>query len=407
MSKLHTLVFGILLLICSSNRSLQVGSQAIEEDEVDFPSDEEEDIEQGDDLHFHADMYGVEQREEDVSEDSEEDWDEHDHDLYSELNAADLEEQDVEEEDWFLTEEDIQQPKCRDDAYMDCAEVEQSGDCSKEKTGILATSRRNLCPVTCGMCKIEENAVWLERDCFDYSQDIHVFFHSQEPELYDFVGIYPASFNLVEQPELLLKAHMWLTTCGGLHEYCKAAKGGLLFGNVGPSDQTTWNYFPLESGDYKAALSRGDDPHEHVVESKIFTAKGEGHSCSGGCQDLISTDKNCYTHQVDTIQVTFENCSPHEEDLIAIYKYDESPGEMEPLLWLGTCGTQECTGVVAYDILLFGPRLPNEAGRSTWPLPPGDYTAHLMKFIPGANHGEPSAQTAFKVREQCQTTAGL
>eukprot|EP00980_Cylindrotheca_fusiformis_P001408 scaffold345_cov134-Cylindrotheca_fusiformis.AAC.19 len=395
----------LLLLAFLSHSALQLHAEELE-DEEDFPSKEDEDVVADDDLPFQADMYAVEQNDiEKGSEDSEDsvDWDEYDHDLYSdELNGNDLEE----EEDWFLAEDAIQQPRCRDDAYIDCKEVSKAGDCSMSRTGILATSKRNLCPVTCGMCQVEENDVWLEHDCFTYSQDIHVFFHNEEPEKYDFVGIYPASFDLRGQPELLLKPHMWLTTCGGLHEYCKAAKGGLLFGNVGPSDETTWKYFPLVPGEYKAALSRGDDPHELIVESTIFTAKPEGHGCDDGCQDLVSTDKDCYT-QVETIRVTFENCSPHEEDLIAIYKYYERPGDEEPLMWLGACGSQDCRGLVSYDILLFGPRPPNEAARTTWPLPPGDYTAHLIKFNAGANHAEPVAQTAFNVREQCLNTANL
>jgi hypothetical protein len=413
MNKLHSSIFSLFLLILLSTTAPQVRAQEeeIEEEEGDFQYEEEEDFEQGDDLPFDADMYDVERKEGDEasgdSEDSD-DEEEHDFDLYSELNAEDLEDtlEEDDEEDWFLTaEETNKEPKCRDDSYMECVEVEQSGDCSKNNTGILATSRRNLCPVTCGLCHMEANAVWLEHDCFQHSEDIHVFFHNKEPELYDFIGIYPADYNLQEQPELLLNAHLWLTTCGGLHEYCKTAKGGLLFGNLGPSDQTTWNFFPLVPGDYKAALARGDDPHELIVESQVFTAKPEGHACYDDCKHLISADKECYTHQVDTIQVTFEYCSPHEDDLIAIYQYDEKPGDMEPLLWLGTCGTQQCTEEVAYNVLFFGPRLPNESARTNWPLPPGDYTAHLMKFVHGANHGVASAQTAFKVREQCQTNA--
>ncbi|KAL3942173.1 MAG: hypothetical protein SGBAC_003598 [Bacillariaceae sp.] len=383
----------LLLLIAS----LVAHVNALEVEEREYPVEIDEDIEYGDGK-VDGDI---------PEEDYADDQYIHDTGLYIPIHEAGEDEEDGSkaEEDWFIADQDTNHPRCRDDPYINCEEVQESGDCDPEKTGILPTSRRNLCSVTCGICAVEEDAVWLEYKCYEYGEDIHVFFHNHKPTVQDYVGIYPAAYDFSKHPELLFEAPMWLTTCGSLEDGCKAAKGGLLFGDLGPSDEVAWNFFPLSVGDYKAVLARGNETIEVVSESDIFRANPLGRSCNNDCQDLIHTDVECYNSGVDTIQITFENCNPHEENLIAIYKDDEAPGEIEPLLWLGTCGTQECVGEVAYDILLFGPRSPDEAARTSWPLPDGDYKAYILQYAPGANHGIPAAETSFIVRKQCAGTS--
>lgn len=206
------------------------------------------------------------------------------------------------------------------------------GTTVKERTGILPTLRRNLCSVTCGLCEVQEKSVWLEYKCFEFGEDIHDTFHNSKPSAADYVGIYPAAYDFSKHPELLHEAPMWLTTCGSLEEGCKAAKGGLLFGAMGRSDEIVWNYFPLSAGEYKAVLARGNETIEVVSESEPFRANSLGRSCNNDCEHHILTDVECYNTGIDAMKITFENCDPHEEDLIAIYKDIETPGHTEPLL---------------------------------------------------------------------------
>jgi hypothetical protein len=377
-----------------------------------FAKAEEMNADYDDVLYYYHDTMYESIKNHDSSEDEAYHYD-HDFDLYRNQfdNKEDNTLGDSEEEDanWFMknnADDQPKEPKCRDDSYMECDEVLERGDCSLNETSILSTSTRKLCPVTCGVCKSTANAVWLEHDCFQHNEDIHVFFQNTDPDDYDFVGIYPESYDFEENPKLLLQALLWLTSCGGIHKYCKAAKGGLLFNNLGPSDEMSWDFFPLPPGQYKAALSTGGKPHELIIQSEPFEAKAKGHSCYFDlCQDLMYTDRHCYDYRKESIRITFENCQPQEDDLIAIYKHGETPGEEQPLLWLGTCGTKDCMGEVAYDILVFGPKEPDESGRSSWPLPPGDYSAHLMKYFPDSKHGIPVAQSDFSVSHNCNTLA--
>lgn len=329
---------------------------------------------------------------------------------YQEEEESSEDESDSEDEDLDEEEEEVDEllkhkHRCRDDAYMNCTKVLESGDCDLSKTGPLQRANRKICPVTCGLCSMPSTSkVWLDHNCYQHSEDIVVHFNNSDPDPWDYIGIYPASHDFTKNPDLLVKAPLWLTCCGGLHEYCKTARGSLLFGGLGPTDQATWNFFPLAAGEYKAVLARGEDPHELIVESEPFVAKPQGHSCYDECKDLIYTGQECYNSDTASIHVTFENCKPEDNDAIAIYHEGETPGGTnQPLLWLGACGSQECMGKVSYDILVFGPKPPNEAGRLGWPLPEGNYKAYLMKgSTDGGNYGTPSAETLFSIKGDCE-----
>lgn len=44
--------------------------------------------------------------------------------------------------------------------------------------------------------------------------------------------------------------------------------------------------------------------------------------------------------------------------------------------------------------LIFGPKDPEEYGTTTWPLPPGDYKAFLMRMNEGGEFGRRSTENA-------------
>ena len=326
----------------------------------------------------------------------------------------DLEELGMENEEDYVDEDDVDEDffdpeyvanhivdidpdhDCRDDAFINCTEVEESGNCHPDEHDEYLLKIASLCPVTCGSCKLpERTSVWVEYECFQHGEDIHVFFSSASPEPSDFIGIYPSYFNFEENPELLEVPEMWLYTCGSLHEECRTAFGGIIFGDMGPDDHGEWLNFPLESGKYRALLVRDDSVI--LSESQIFTAKPEGHTCYSACHDSIYSDQTCYTEN-EAIRVTFENCFPRDDDHIAIYYYTETvPGEKEPLLWLGTCGTQECTGEVASDTITFDASPPVESGVLNFPLLPGRYKAHLMRTSEGGKFGRSSTEIPFDI----------
>jgi hypothetical protein len=328
--------------------------------------------------------------EEDFEEGEEEDFDEH------EISDSG-DEEDHEWDDDFVESHYVEidsDHDCRDDAYVNCTEVQERGECGDE-TDLLGT--RTLCPVTCntGSCKMpNRTSVWVEFKCFQHGEDIPVYFTNSDPQPDDFIGIYPEYLNFTEQPEDLEEAYMWFYSCGSMHEHCRVAMGGLLFGGAGPDEHSEWTEFPLESGKYKAALVRSDE-RTILAQSQVFTAKPEGHSCYSECRDLIYTDEACYTPKDDTISVTFENCVPREDDRVAIYSENEAnPGVTEPLMWLGTCGNQTCKGDVATETLEFGVGEPKEDGSAQWPLPPGNYKAHLMRSNEGGRYGRSSGESS-------------
>jgi hypothetical protein len=324
------------------------------------------------------------------------DDDEHIDDDEQDISDSDEDEEDEWDRD-FIESHYVEIDKdhdCRDDAYLNCTEQQEKGECEDEED-LLGT--RALCPITCntGTCTLpNRTSVWVEFKCFQHGEDIQVFFTNSDPQPDDFIAIYPEYLNFTENPEDLEESYMWFYCCGSMHENCRVAMGGLEFGGAGPDEHSEWTLFPLESGKYKAVLLRGDES-TILAQSQVFTAKPEGHSCYSECRDLIYTDQLCYTPKDDTIDVTFENCVPREDDRVAIYSDKETnPGRNEPLLWLGTCGNQTCNGKVATESLSFGVGEPKEDSSAQWPLPPGDYKAYLMRTNEGGRYGRASGESS-------------
>jgi len=292
---------------------------------------------------------------------------------------------------------------CRDDAYLDCVEVSEMGHCEPNTSEADLLATRGLCPVTCGICKLPpRTSVWLDFECFQHGEDIAVFFANVDPEIDDYIGIYPSYMDLTAGNGVLENAYMWLHTCGSTHEMCKTAMGGLIFGSMGPSEDEEWTMFPLASGEYKAALVRGDES-EVLAESLPFAAKSAGQSCYSQCKDMIFTDKTCY-RVGDPIHVNFENCAPRHDDRIAIYAdTEERAGSSEPLVWIGSCGSQTCKKEVSADTVSFGYKDETLVdGSQSWPLKPGKYRAFLIRVHQGSgSYGRASAHSyAFTVKQQ-------
>ena len=282
--------------------------------------------------------------------------------------------------------------ECRDDAYISCEEVQMEGNCGEPGDLI---NFLDLCPVTCGKCEFpKRSAVWTDFECFAHNEDIPIFFTNTDPDEEDFIGIYPSYVNFQEDPSQLEQGYMWMYTCGSMHENCKTAMGGLLFGDMGPDDDQDWLHWPLPGGTYKAALARSDDGGL-IAESTVFTIKPQGHSCYFECKELVYADQPCYSDE-DSIYVTFENCQPREDDRVAIYPatVGAHPGDLAPPLWLGTCGDQMCSKIVTAEGLEFGPGGADESGTISWPLPEGEYKAFLIRMNEGDQFGRKLAESS-------------
>lgn len=278
---------------------------------------------------------------------------------------------------------------CRDapETFVNCTDTRERGLCdSKNADENLVLQVPDMCQVTCGTCPKPptKTSVWVDYDCFDHAQDITVHFTNTDPEPNDFVAIYPSYLDL-EILENTEQTEMWLFACGTVQEHCRAASGGLIFGNRGISPEEKWYYFPLEPGSYKAALMRYNGTV--IVESEAFAAKSEDHSCAWECKDAVFVDSECYEKQ-DVIYVTFENCAARNEDRIAIYAYGFAEDD-EPLLWLDACDNRDCMGGAKNDFVSFGStdRRHLLQGKEVWPLPVGDYVAALVRMGERMPHG--------------------
>jgi hypothetical protein len=89
------------------------------------------------------------------------------------------------------------------------------------------------------------------------------------------------------------------------------------------------------------------------------------------CTDMVVSDMTCYDRR-ETINIAFENCEPEENDWIGIYTEDPHRNLIdvgEPILWLWTCGTDDCLGLVYKD------ELPLGSG-----LSPDSYIAYLLRY---------------------------
>lgn len=314
---------------------------------------------------------------------------------------------------------------CRDitDTFLNCTEARERGLCDPTKRAAVNDLMDviEVCPATCGTCSHPptQTAVWVDVECYDYEEDIRVYLTNTHPEPDDFVAIYPSYIDIEHNREDTDQSEMWLFACGNVQEHCGTASGGVIFGKRGISPYLQWYYFPLAPGRYKAALLRYNGTF--LAESQTFTAKAQDHSCLWDCKDSVYTDDSCYSSDHETIHVTFENCAARNADRIAIYGAaskdqdgDDSGSRIgqnqqhEPLLWLDACHTQDCMGGSKSDYVSFGGGATSSAlrhlmqGEGTWPLPPGEYVASLVRVTEGGlPHGRVVTNSpVFQVMEQ-------
>jgi hypothetical protein len=282
---------------------------------------------------------------------------------------------------------------CRDDSSVNCTEVHEDGGCDPLGSSQLL-NYREICPVTCGYCELpNETKVWIDDSCLEYGEDIETFYTNTNPDPEDFVGIYP-SYTNTSDPEEVEGALLWFYTSGSMTETCRTAIGGLNFGDIGPTDHEDWAFFPLAAGNYKAALIQGSTDNTVISVSDTFVAMAKGEKCTVGCKDLVYADSSCYTPE-KAMHFTFEICEPSHNDRVAIHSSTvETPDLEKPLLWLGTCGDQLCMDQVETGTLTFGPKDPEESDTTTWPLPPGEYKAFLMRMNEGGEFGKHSTESA-------------
>jgi len=92
----------------------------------------------------------------------------------------------------------------------------------------------------------------------------------------------------------------------------------------------------------------------------------------------VSTNYNWY-YNGEAIEVYFDYKDPDNRDWVAIYADATDPVNNEPLLWLYTCGSQECHGSKNDGTLTFGYGDPKESEAGLFPLPAGEYVAVLAR----------------------------
>jgi hypothetical protein len=147
-------------------------------------------------------------------------------------------------------------------------------------------------------------------------------------------------------------ADTWLSTCESKSRFCQLDMGNIIFSvsslHVNALESV------LEPGRYNAYLLRGENA-TLLAKSSTFKVASPGSSCYLGCQSVIATNQNLYSVG-DDIEVSFDNCHPAEDDWIGIFPEDASPVDDldDPVLWMGTCGSQDCHGKVVTDIWRFG-----------------------------------------------------
>jgi len=96
-----------------------------------------------------------------------------------------------------------------------------------------------------------------------------------------------------------------------------------------------------------------------------------------GLADRISVDKNCHKEN-ETISITFDDKTPRIGKWIGVYGEDDGTfdASADPLLWLWTCGSQECDRTMESGVVTFGAENVTDH-LLTWPLMSGTYVAVL------------------------------
>ena len=269
------------------------------------------------------------------------------------------------------------------------------------------------------------------------SDDITISFTNSNPARDDWVAVYYADADVTDLGHPI----MWVWLCGTQDTKCQVSAGSVVFG-AGDPDESGTSSWPLGPGTYIAVLARNVEPYSPYAMSSEFVVVPMDGSCTPTDpptpmptpaptvaatpeptmaptpeptmaptptpkfsptpeptvyvetpaptppdygtpapvgEDSIMTDETCYV-KPDDIKVTFENVGARKADWVGIYYANANTTDLgRPILWLWTCGTQDCRGRVSSGMLVFGEGPPDESGTGEWPLAPGTYVAILAR----------------------------
>lgn len=118
---------------------------------------------------------------------------------------------------------------------------------------------------------------------------------------------------------------------------------------------------------------------------------------SSVCKNKIEVTQTCFESEKD-IRVHFTNCDAHDGDLIGLYNSNadnQNPGA--PLLWLETCGSQDCGAPTGHGSVYFDERA---VAGSSWPIAEGSYKALLVSKGPNGESYK-AASGEILVQDSC------
>mmetsp|Transcript_9438 Transcript_9438/g.15006 ORF Transcript_9438/g.15006 Transcript_9438/m.15006 type:complete len:313 (+) Transcript_9438:79-1017(+) len=113
---------------------------------------------------------------------------------------------------------------------------------------------------------------------------------------------------------------------------------------------------------------------------------------TANCTDSVASDMECYDRR-ETIKIEFTNCDPEDDDWVGIYAkdpYRNLTDVGDPILWLWTCGSDDCSGEVYADTLEFG-------GLSH----SGNYIAYLVRYEKDEPYVAYASSEVFRVSSCC------
>jgi hypothetical protein len=266
----------------------------------------------------------------------------------------------------------------------------------------LSTDNGNVighwyCLVTCGRCDREVTSTTTSTDqlCYPANEAVAISLENEHPEPEDWMGIYPESADAADLGDPIV----WEWLCATPEEVCKVHYRTITFDRLPP-------------GTYKAVLSRRNHggPYSSFTETNTFEVTAPGGSCRER-QRALTSNNDCVANslQVDKtnyalgqeIVVTLDQCKAAPEDFIAIYEADtgleDIKGDANYRLWMWTCGTAWCHEAKPSNTFAFG----QETAPHTWPLPAGNYQAHLVKRLDDEGHfGSSGVSSIFTVEEE-------
>jgi hypothetical protein len=117
------------------------------------------------------------------------------------------------------------------------------------------------------------------------------------------------------------------------------------------------------------------------------------------CESILEVEDDCLV-QGEEIRVGFVNCGARDDDWIGIYPSWVDPDNLglSPVLWLWTCGSQGCRGVVEKGSVVLTEEHVGEGSNGQWPLDRDDYRAFLIRRNPGGPYGARARSEEFEVK---------